>query len=109
MWDSNIQTTSRCAWRWRLSRNTVALLFEDESLEEFFDGLRNGKEENKVRFEEYLENLSTGVNNLHMVMDCDVILGGHMAPYLTEEDLAALHKKVRGKSAFSDEEGAAAA
>lgn len=80
-----------------------ALLLEDESLEEFFDGLRNGKEENKVRFEEYLENLSTAVNNLHMVMDCDVILGGHMAPYLTEEDLDALHKKVKEKSAFPDE------
>ena len=38
-----------------------------------------------------------------MVMDSDVILGGHMAPYLTEEDLAALHKKVKEKSAFPDE------
>ena len=81
-----------------------ALLLEEETLEEFFTGLRDGDKEKKGRFDEYLDHLSTAVNNLHMVMDCDVILGGHMAPYLTEEDLQVLHEKVREKSAFPDEQ-----
>lgn len=81
-----------------------ALLLEDESLDAFFSSLRNGDEEKKRRFEEYIEHLSTAVNNLHMVMDCDVILGGHMAPYLTRDDMAVLHEKVRRKSAFPDVE-----
>nr|WP_288888216.1 ROK family transcriptional regulator [uncultured Blautia sp.] len=81
-----------------------ALIHEEETLEEFFTGLRDGEEEKKRRFDDYLDHLSTAVNNLHMVMDCDVILGGHMAPYLTRADMDILHEKVWEKSAFPDEE-----
>ena len=81
-----------------------ALIHEEETLEEFFTGLRDGEAEKKRRFDEYLDHLSTTVNNLHMVMDCDVILGGHMAPYLTRADMDILHEKVREKSAFPNEE-----
>lgn len=81
-----------------------ALLKEDETLDEFFSGLAGQEEDKKKRWKEYLEYLSTAVNNLHMVMDCDVILGGHMAPWFTEADLKMLQDMVNDKSAFTEDE-----
>lgn len=80
-----------------------ALLLEDETLDDFFTALHNHAEDKEQRWREYLEYLSTAVNNLHMVMDCDVILGGHMAPYLTDADLENLRKMAEEKSAFAEE------
>ena len=44
------------------------------------------------------------VNNLHMVIDSDIVLGGHLAPYLTEEDIKELHRRVQKNTAFPEKE-----
>lgn len=56
----------------------------------FFDGLRSGDEQLAHCWEHYLGYLALAVNSLHMLLDCEIILGGHLAPYLTEEDLKRL-------------------
>lgn len=81
-----------------------ALLYEDETLNDFFSGLRRQDDDKKKRWKEYLTYLSTAVNNLHMIMDCDIILGGHMAPWLTKTDLETLQKMADEKSAFTEDE-----
>ncbi|MCQ2441564.1 MAG: ROK family transcriptional regulator [Oscillospiraceae bacterium] len=59
------------------------------SREEFFEGLESGNAEYQKIWSDYLDHLAIGINNIHMVLDCDIVLGGvlahFMAPYL--EDL----------------------
>lgn len=51
------------------------------SLEEFFNELEHNKEYGEV-FEAYLKDLTTGVNNMYIMFDGDVVVGGEMSKYL---------------------------
>ena len=81
-----------------------ALLAEDETLDSFFAEVRKGNAEYEMRWAQFLHLLTTAVTNLHMVQDCDIILGGHMAPYLNQSDLKILNTRAREKSIFPDME-----
>ena len=56
--------------------------------EEFFAGLEAGNEEYLAIWKDYLDYLAIGINNIRMVLDCDIVLGGVLAqfmePYLGE-------------------------
>ena len=43
------------------------------------------------------------INNLHMVLEHTVILGGHLAPYFTDEDLSKIRHYVAERSTFDDD------
>lgn len=61
---------------------------EEGVLEQFFVHLEEGREEHRRVWEEYLENLTLVVDNLRMIFDTDVVLGGYvgcyMEPYIPE-------------------------
>lgn len=40
---------------------------------------------------------------LHLIFDTDFILGGYLAPYLLEEDLTFLHKRIQEMTPFVEE------
>lgn len=56
--------------------------------EEFFAGLEAGNEAYLAIWKDYLDYLAIGINNIRMVLDCDIVLGGVLAqfmePYLGE-------------------------
>lgn len=79
-----------------------ALVGEDHNLEDFFTSLRSGKPAETARWLQYLEDLSTAINNMHMLIDCDVIIGGHIAPYLNENDFDKLLSLVHEKCSFAE-------
>ena len=80
----------------------------------FFDGLRAGDRTLQAAWDEYLAHLAVAVNNLRMIFDCDVIVGGYVGGFLSEfgaplrELLAYLireftrDRKNRGVSAYAD-------
>lgn len=75
------------------SANAVAvhfLLGDSDNLEEFFEKKSAGDTGCIERWGDYLRHLSILINNLHMVLEHTVILGGHVAPYFTDEDLCEL-------------------
>lgn len=79
-----------------------ALTGDGSDLDTFFTELSAGNPNQKTRWSKYLDYLSTAINNVHLLIDCDVILGGHIAPYLTEDDLHELNTLVRSKCFFPD-------
>lgn len=81
-----------------------ALLREGETLEDFFRLLREDNPGCRGRWEIYLDWLAAALNNIHMVMDSVVVLGGHIAPYLTEEDLTWLFTAIQARTAFPENE-----
>lgn len=83
--------------------STTALLSDEETLENFFHRLRNGDADCEERWAQYLSVLTVAIDNLHMMIDYDVILGGTIAPYMNESDISLLLSKIKNSSAFPTE------
>lgn len=81
-----------------------ALLQGGETLPAFFSLLREGNLECRERWEEYLSWLAMALNNIHMVMDSVIVLGGHIAPYLMQRDLDKLFSAIQERTAFPESE-----
>ncbi len=81
-----------------------ALTEDGEHLADFFSLLRQGASRQVRRWEDYLDYLAMALNNLHMVLDCTIVLGGHMAPYLTKQDMDTLFSKLQNRTAFPEDE-----
>lgn len=68
-------------------------------LEDFFVGLAAGNLEYKCVWDEYMEYLCLGINNIHMAFDCDIILGGLLTQYL-EPYVGDIRKKLEKLNSF---------
>jgi N-acetylglucosamine repressor len=81
-----------------------ALLRPEENIENFFYKLRNNTPQIKKRWNSYLEYLSIIIDNLHMFINSDVILGGTLSKYLIKEDVLKLQKMTQKRTAFPSSE-----
>ena len=70
-----------------------ALLNDNESLDSFFEKVRNNEINETKRWQQYLSHLSRSINLLHLIYDQDFILGGYLAPYLQEKISPIFMKK----------------
>ena len=71
----------------------------------FFDGLRAGDRTLQAAWDEYLAHLAVAVNNLRMIFDCDVIVGGYVGGFLSEfgaplRELLARHNTFEPDSSY---------
>ena len=71
-----------------------------EKADRFFHRLRQAEGKAVARWDRYLRDLALAIDNIHMLIDCDIILGGILAAYLQEEDIGALHRLVAARTAF---------
>lgn len=54
------------------------------TLDEFFEGLEAGDAVIESHFERYIDDLTTGINNMYMMTDTDIIVGGPVSVYLEQ-------------------------
>ena len=52
-------------------------------------------------WEEYTSYLSIAVNNIHMVLDCDIILGGYVGSYI-EAHIKEVQDKTARRNTFAE-------
>lgn len=69
----------------------------DGKLDLFFQKLERGDQRAQAQWDSYLDNLSLLISSLHMLLDCEVILGGYMAPYL-DKYLEGIIQRVRERN-----------
>lgn len=84
--------------------STTGFLKPEEDIDFFFTKLRENKPSYRKRWIHYLNHLAVAIDNLHMIIPSDVILGGILAQYLVEEDIHTLQQIVHERSAFPMEE-----
>jgi N-acetylglucosamine repressor len=72
-------------------------------LEDFFHKKEQGDLACQKKWEDYLQYLSMLINNLHMVVENTIILGGHITPYFTQQDIDFIKQTVWNRSAFPDD------
>lgn len=81
-----------------------ALLLENEDLETFFENKRAKDPACLKRWDTFLDHLALFINNIHLVIDSFIIIGGHMAPFMDDEDFESLHDRIRRITAFPEED-----
>ncbi len=69
------------------------------NIAEFFKLLKQGKELQQSIWEEYVSHLVVAINNLRMLFDCKVILGGYAGAYM-DEYLEELRERVSKINTF---------
>lgn len=79
------------------------LLEPEMELDEFFSKKEQGDSACQTKWENYLNYLSMLINNLHMVIESAVILGGNITPYFTEQDIIKIKQNVLERSTFKDD------
>lgn len=67
--------------------------------EDFFAGLEAGNREYHELWEDYLNHLALGIYNIHIVLDCDVVLGGVLAQFI-EPYMSDLRRRIIAISSF---------
>lgn len=72
------------------------------NISEFFRLLNSDCEPQKTIWKEYLDNLVVAINNLRMLYDCKVILGGYVGAYL-DEHIDAIRKLVAERNTFEED------
>ncbi len=77
-------------------------LIGEKSVEEFFSLLRKNDENANKEFSKYLHNLAVVVCRMHLVYDKDFIIGGEIAPFLTEDDIAKVNEFAMAQSPFNE-------
>lgn len=73
----------------------------DGNLQLFFEELQKNNERCKDLWQRYLYYLSIAVNNIRMLFDCKVILGGYVGAYI-EEHMEDLKKLVSNRNSFEN-------
>lgn len=94
----------RCGRKGCLEAYCSSMRISDElgiSLDEFFCGLSAGNAEYAALWEDVLHRLAIGINNINMVLDCGVVLGGFLAQYL-EPYLPKLRQYVAEGNTFAE-------
>lgn len=72
-------------------------------LERFFLELRAEKKEIVDAWDEYTKYLAISINNIHMVLDCDIILGGYVGSCIGEH-IQDIRKKVLQRNTFAGDD-----
>lgn len=70
------------------------------SLHAFFESLKRGDPASVAKWSEYLDYMALTVNNLHMALDSDVIIGGHVGGFMTPY-IGRLREMIAQKNPFS--------
>lgn len=75
----------------------------DGKLEQFFSMLDQGDAEAIKIWDSYTDYLAIAVNNIHMVLDCDIVLGGYVGSCVGTH-LQEIWDKVAGRNTFGEKD-----
>lgn len=72
------------------------------NLNEFFIQLSKGVPEVHEKWKQYLRYLAIGINNIRMLFDCKVIVGGYVGAYI-QDYMGDLRRLIRNRNMFDDD------
>lgn len=75
--------------------------YTNGKLEKFFEKLELGDSGAKKLWEDYTVYLAIAINNIHMILDCDIILGGYVGSF-TRFYISDIWRKVDERNTFEE-------
>lgn len=73
-----------------------------EDIQTFFEKKENGSSQENIIWENYLHELSIFVENIRVVIDGDLIIGGLLSSYFSQSDFQKLETAINQSSIFTD-------
>lgn len=73
----------------------------DGKLERFFEQVHSHDVLCSGAWNDYIHHLTIAINNIHTLLDCDIILGGYVGSYL-DEHIELIRQKVLERNIFED-------
>lgn len=73
----------------------------DGKLGEFFELLDRGDKDALDIWERYTEYLAMAIHNIHMILDCDIVIGGYVGSYV-EKHIQDIWEKVSSLNTFEE-------
>ncbi|MCC8140771.1 MAG: ROK family transcriptional regulator [Lachnospiraceae bacterium] len=83
------------------SANYLSDFSENRTLEDFFEKLEQGIPSYQAHWKEYLNYVAMTISNIHMLFDCDIIVGGYVGNFI-EPYMDLLKELVMKTEIFSD-------
>ena len=80
----------------------AAKCLTDERVEDFFERLKQKEPEAVSLWEQYTSDLAIAVNNIHMVLDCEIVLGGYVGSCMGEF-IRDIRSKVSDRNTFAED------
>ncbi len=71
-------------------------------VEDFFERLRQGEQEAAELWDEYTSYLAIAANNIHMLLDCEVVLGGYVGSCMGES-IRDIREKAAKRNTFAED------
>ncbi len=90
-----------CGKRGCLDAYCSAKRLSDGKPEDFFEQLKNGEPGAARLWDSYTSSLAVAVNNIHMLLDCDVILGGYVGSCMGDF-IRDVRDKVSERNTFTE-------
>ncbi len=90
-----------CGKRGCLDAYCCAKCLTEGKLEDFFERLEKGEQEAVQLWDRYTTYLAIAVNNIHMVLDCDIVLGGYVGSSMGEH-IQDIRDKVAERNTFAE-------
>ncbi len=94
--------TCRCGHNGCLEAYCSTARFSDDlgiTREDFFARMDAGNTEYAALWDDYLAHLALGIYNIHIVLDCDIVLGGVLAQFI-EPYMDDLRRRISAISSF---------
>ena len=84
---------------------SISAIIDETGLneEEFFQALEDGRSVAVKRWKKFLTTLALAINNMHLVYDTTIVLGGYLAAYLDEDDINTLYETIEKLTPFPEE------
>lgn len=79
-----------------------AVCLTDGNIEDFFERLKHGEKQAVSQWEKYTSYLAIAVNNIYMVLDCDIVLGGYVGSCMGAF-IRDIQKKVAERNTFAQD------
>lgn len=71
------------------------------NLSEFFDKVHSGDSKCLHIWRRYLEHLALAIDNIRMIVDCQLIIGGYLLQFMNQSDIDLLTTYIENTCAFS--------
>lgn len=81
---------------------SMRALMGSKDSDTFFAAARTPGTPEAARWQGYLHSLARLVEDLHLMHDVDIILGGHLAPYFNDDDIRCMYAEIRKACPFEE-------
>ena len=83
------------------SADTLRREIGTESFTEFFKKMHDGDEREMLIWKRYVGYLASAINNVRMVLNLDILLGGYLVQFMNDDDVAYIREEVDRTYPFS--------